>query len=455
MLLSGQITETEPNNNCDDGGVITITENGTYQGIPSGSQDHEYWKIKFGSSGSANFTATKKTGWSSWDFVVIESADGFCDWSGAQYDFGDSQQTVVLQSDKYYTVYVRGQGTDEGGDKVYQFTITGYAFTDAIHETEPNNSCDDSGVITITKNATYQGVPSSSVDHDYWKINFGSSGNATFNATLKSGWTSWEFIVVESADGFCDWDGTQYDFKDSQQTISLQSDKYYTVYIRGQGSANGDDKVYRFTITGDASLPVELSSFSAHVTDQGVQLQWVTESEVDNLGFIIERQENSQEGWQQIASFETHNALKGQGNKSFRTEYAFTDINVVYGSTYTYRLSDVDLVGAVTIKDVISILYDVELSTETVLEPVFPNPFNPVTKIAYKLSEDAQVTLKVMDITGRLVKYILKSQLQKAGSYSYFWNGKDDKERLQPSGAYLLLLNAGVETKVQKVILLR
>lgn len=324
-----------------------------------------------------------------------------------------------------------------------------------IVETEPNNNCDDVGVLTITQNDVYQGIPSSGQDHEYWKIKFGSSGNATFTATTKTGWTIFEFIVIESATGFCDWGGTTYDFANSPQTVSLSADRYYTIYVRGQGTQTGGNKVYQFTLTGDASLPVELSSFSAQATDQGVKLQWAAESEVDNLGFIVERWENGQEGWQQIAGFETHKDLKGQGNTSFRTEYTFTDINVISGSTYAFRLSDVDFVGTVTIKDVISIFYDVELPTKTVLEPTFPNPFNPETKIKYKLSEDTQVTLKVVDLTGRLVKHIFKSQLQKAGSYSYYWNGRDDSGILQSSGSYLLLLNAGVETKVQKVMFIR
>ena len=44
------------------------------------------------------------------------------------------------------------------------------------------------------------------------------------------------------------------------------------------------------TSGSDISLPVELTSFSASVDRSGaVALEWVTESEIENLGFILER----------------------------------------------------------------------------------------------------------------------------------------------------------------------
>ena len=208
-----------------------------------------------------------------------------------------------------------------------------------------------------------------------------------------------------------------------------------------------------FKVYIDQSLPVELRSFTAEEGDGTIILKWVTESETDNLGYILERKTAATD-WQQIASYQTHDALKGAGNTSSRTEYAFTDVNVFTGETYRYRLSDVDFMGTITIQDVLEIKLT-EAPEKTELEPAFPNPFNPETKIGYKLAEDAEVTLKVVDLMGRTVTHILEGRFQKAGSYNYFWNGKDDMGRLQPSGVYVLVLNAGYVTKVQKVMLVR
>lgn len=40
---------------------------------------------------------------------------------------------------------------------------------------------------------------------------------------------------------------------------------------------------------GESPLPVELSSFTAESVSDGVLLKWTTESEIENLGFMIER----------------------------------------------------------------------------------------------------------------------------------------------------------------------
>ncbi|MCH8070194.1 MAG: hypothetical protein IID16_13150, partial [Candidatus Marinimicrobia bacterium] len=58
----------------------------------------------------------------------------------------------------------------------------------------------------------------------------------------------------------------------------------------------------------DGSLPVELTLFTAlPQRNSTVVLEWVTESEIDNLGFILERrsvgaEEQGGEDWQEIAS---------------------------------------------------------------------------------------------------------------------------------------------------------
>lgn len=50
------------------------------------------------------------------------------------------------------------------------------------------------------------------------------------------------------------------------------------------------------TESGDNSLPVELSSFSAECKSGAVVLTWRTESETENLGFIISRKLKVQSG---------------------------------------------------------------------------------------------------------------------------------------------------------------
>lgn len=206
----------------------------------------------------------------------------------------------------------------------------------------------------------------------------------------------------------------------------------------------------------DASLPVELSSFSGCCTENGVLLEWVTESELENAGFILERQKLGEMSWVTIASYETYDELKGQGNSSSRTEYEFTDVNVCVGKRYFYRLSDVDFSGNVNENDVIEItVTELVVPHVTVLEPAYPNPFNPETRIQYKLAEDAVVSLLVVDLMGRTVRTIEFGRHQRAGNYIMYWNGREESGALSPSGMYLLVLHAGDVIMTQKVMLMK
>lgn len=208
-------------------------------------------------------------------------------------------------------------------------------------------------------------------------------------------------------------------------------------------------------LTSDQSLPVGLLSFAATAEGGRVTLCWITECEVNNLGFILGRCEKSRQNWQEIASYKTHSALRGQGNTSTRTEYRFTDEDVHQGLTYAYSLSDVDIQGKVTLRDIIEITLETAHPQETKLDPPFPNPANPGTKISYHLCENTEICLDVVDLLGRTVCKLLTCIKQSAGSYTIYWNGKNDNGRFSPSGIYFIILRAVGSIRSQKIILLR
>jgi len=72
----------------------------------------------------------------------------------------------------------------------------------------------------------------------------------------------------------------------------------------------------------------------------------------------------------------------------------------------------------------------------------YPNPFNPVTKVQFRLSQDAQMSLRVYDVHGRLVRTLINSYLA-AGLRTVAWDGKDDGGRAVASGTYFLRLQGG------------
>ncbi len=72
--------------------------------------------------------------------------------------------------------------------------------------------------------------------------------------------------------------------------------------------------------------------------------------------------------------------------------------------------------------------------------PVYPNPFNPMAKVAFTLSAPANIRLAVFDARGRRVASLASGPWD-AGKHSVVWNGHDSSGRSMPSGVYLARLS--------------
>jgi len=84
----------------------------------------------------------------------------------------------------------------------------------------------------------------------------------------------------------------------------------------------------------------------------------------------------------------------------------------------------------------------------------YPNPFNPVTTIKYAISQAANVSLKVYNIKGQLVKTLVNEN-KETGNHSVVWNGKDNNEKPVSSGVYFYRIKAGKFIEMKKMILLK
>jgi len=238
-------------------------------------------------------------------------------------------------------------------------------------------------------------------------------------------------------------------------TQSLQLTGNGTQYSDFSWSADVTQTWGTLNNAGDQSLPVELTSFTVDNTRAGeITLNWVTESEIENLGFILERRQasdgSSQAEWIEIASYVTNEALRGQGSVTYRTEYSYTDKTVEAGETYDYRLADVSYAGEKVYHALNILGVEVtELPEKFMLLPVYPNPFNPTTTIRYNLIEDGIATLTIYDVTGRELTKLVNTE-KPAGSYELTWNADNI-----PAGVYFCKLVQGSHVYTQKLILLK
>ena len=88
------------------------------------------------------------------------------------------------------------------------------------------------------------------------------------------------------------------------------------------------------------------------------------------------------------------------------------------------------------------------------LFPNYPNPFNSITIINYKLPATKNVTLAIYDVRGRFVRSLIQA-MQLPGNYSVLWDGKDQNGTRLPSGIYFYRLKAGKTIKTKKLLLLK
>lgn len=146
--------------------------------------------------------------------------------------------------------------------------------------------------------------------------------------------------------------------------------------------ANGEVEDYRVSV--DGLQPIELISFDAQLTgDLDVRLDWLTAIEINFLGFEIQRSTDAQD-WDAI-SF-----VPGSGETA-GAAYSFIDDEPLFGKSY-YRLKSIDRDESFSYSNVESVEL---LSTASELS-LFPNPASTSATLQFFLSQDEEVTVRIV-----------------------------------------------------------
>ncbi len=209
-----------------------------------------------------------------------------------------------------------------------------------------------------------------------------------------------------------------------------------------------------------SELPVELTSFTASVSERELTLNWQTATEKNNYGFEIERmltagsysdpdlsEEESQ--WEKIGF------VAGAGNSNSPKSYSFVDNTTAAGQSRRYRLKQIDLDGKYSYSEEIT----VELSaipTEFSLSQNYPNPFNPETTIEYSIPvtlSPVTVSLVVYNFLGQEVATLVNAQ-QSGGNYNVKFDASSASGGLA-SGMYIYRIEAGSFSDSKRMILVK
>ena len=90
-----------------------------------------------------------------------------------------------------------------------------------------------------------------------------------------------------------------------------------------------------------------------------------------------------------------------------------------------------------------------EIPKDMLIAKVYPNPFNPITEIAFEIKNKAHVQVRIYDVSGKEVS-VLENGLLSAGSHKRIWDAAN-----YSSGVYLMSIIADGISSTQKLMLMK
>jgi hypothetical protein len=288
---------------------------------------------------------------------------------------------------------------------------------------DQNNSIIITGVTIIPPNG-----------FDYFTVKYDQSGN---------------FIWEKTYNG----PGNSIDY--TYQVITDTEDNIYVTGSSRNGSALGTEDV--LTIKYDSAGAVKwINRFDGQAEGSDIGYCIAVDSELNvYIGGAIDRGNvfleigtiklNSSGDQEWFRAYTFHSAPE-----DFPYSIAVDELDNVYVLGITF--------GGSTDYDITTIKYSQSIGISQIGNSIpgklalyqnFPNPFNPATRIKFDIPVSGHVSLKVYDITGKLVG-ILFDKYFSAGSYEYLFDASG-----LPSGVYFYSLYSNNERETSKMLLIR
>ena len=222
-----------------------------------------------------------------------------------------------------------------------------------------------------------------------------------------------------------------------------------------QGSTSSSPELlidgFRVARSWSAALPITLSSFHATLVEAGlVLLEWTTESEIDNYGFVVQRSPGIGEVFEDIPN----GFVPGQGTTHLPSHYTFTDTLPSGARVWLYRLKQVDLDGSVHLSEAVSVEILSHIPGETdgaeILSQNHPNPFNAETEFLFRPKTSGPARIDIFNMLGEHLQTLLRESVERGQEYRI----RIRADHL-PSGFYIYRLRAGGKSISRKMLLLR
>ena len=187
-----------------------------------------------------------------------------------------------------------------------------------------------------------------------------------------------------------------------------------------------------------ARLPVELIAFNALTDGDRVVLTWATGSEAGNAGFSVEEEVGTN-------LFAEVGFVRGSGTTLVPQEYKFTVTDLDPGP-HRFRLKQIDFDGSFEYSSVVEAA--VVVPDRFLIEPAYPNPFNPTTALRFAVAAEQHVDVTLLNVAGQVIRTLFSATAAANEMHTLTVDARD-----LPSGTYLVHFEGDGLSATERIVL--
>ena len=258
----------------------------------------------------------------------------------------------------------------------------------------------------------------------------------------------------------------------NSEWVDFDGDNDIDILVSGLNlAATPFTKIYRNDSRLVNTIPLPPNDLSANVGPGEVTLSWGPGSDVHTAtaaltyNVRVGTAQGTSNVMSAMSNSETgHRWVSGFGNVQHNTSWTLRELPV---GLYYWSVQSVDnsFVGSeFAAEGQFSILTGgkvstaspdlVEIPQDTVLDPIFPNPFSATATISFEMARSGPVTLAIYDLLGKQVR-VLADGLFIAGRHQVDWDGRAETGVSIGSGVYFARMETDGKIRSRKIVLLR